>query len=72
MYITALSSFFNIFILLKRVFLSMTCEDIVPTEQYPHISSSQIFYKKGEKLSFRKVQINTPTLQPLFNKVTDP
>ena len=50
----------------------MTCEDIVPTEQYPHISRSQFFYKKGEKLSFRKVQINTPTLQPLFNKVTDP
>ena len=49
----------------------MTCEDIVPTEQYPHISRSQIFYKKGEKLSFRKVQINTPTLESLFNKVTD-
>ena len=69
MYITALSSFFNIFILLKRVFLSMTCEDIVPTEQYPHISRSQIFYKKGEKLSFRKDQINTPTLESLFNKL---
>ena len=47
----------------------MTCEDIVPTEQYPHISRSQIFYKKGEKLSFRKDQINTPTLESLFNKL---
>ena len=42
-----------------------------PTEQYPHISRSQMFYKKGEKLSFRKDQINTPTLESLFNKVTD-